>query len=111
MTEIIILKTIEYLNQTAGTNYSHNQPETIKNLNRLIELGFGINDFKLVINKKWKHWKGTKYQPYVRPATLFGKNFETYLNEQRTTESRLSKVFKSVDKAKQHNWVMGTKRR
>ena len=35
-----------------------------------------------VIDKKYKQWKNTEWEKYMRPSTLFNKNhFENYLNE------------------------------
>ena len=42
--------------------------------------GFTLADFKAVIDKKVKDWNGTKMQEYLRPETLFGAKFESYLN-------------------------------
>lgn len=106
-----ILKTIEYLNEVASTDYQPTFQPTIDALTTLMDLGYGLSDFKSVIDKKWSQWKGTKYQMYVRPSTLFGKNFENYLNEPRTTKTNtIEQLSKSVQKAKQFNWKMDSKR-
>jgi uncharacterized phage protein (TIGR02220 family) len=109
MTDITILKTVEYLNTVTGSDYSPNYPATVNLLSALIKLGYNLTDFKLVIDKKWKDWKGTKFQQYVRPSTLFGKNFENYLNEQRLTKNPLEQLKSSVIKAKQANWRLDSK--
>lgn len=104
MTNKTILKTIEYLNSVTGSDYSPDFPETVNALSKLIEMGYGLADFKKVVDNKWKSWKGTKFQNYVRPSTLFGKNFENYLNEQRITKNNIEQLKSSVYKAKQANW-------
>lgn len=109
MSQLIIQKTVEYLNDVAGTDFSPAYPETINALTNLIKLGYGLDDFKTVIDKKWDSWKNTKFQMYVRPSTLFGKNFENYLNEPRTTKNQLTKLFDSVNRAKQTNWKLDKK--
>lgn len=49
--------------------------------------GFTLDDFKTVIAKKAAEWgkepeKGQKdMRPYLRPETLFGTKFESYLNQ------------------------------
>jgi uncharacterized phage protein (TIGR02220 family) len=105
-----VYKTIEYLNFVTGSDYSDNFPATMNALNQLIAMGYGLADFKKVIDKKWQHWKGTKYQNYVRPSTLFGKNFENYLNEERTSKNSFEQLKSSVSKAKQANWRLDSKR-
>lgn len=103
-----IQKTIEYLNEKTNSDFIPNFPETIKCLTSLMEVGYGLEDFKKVIDKKWEQWKGTKYQMYIRPSTLFGKNFENYLNEpQRTTKNNaIQQLFRAVQGAKQTNWKL-----
>ncbi|MFY8161979.1 MAG: conserved phage C-terminal domain-containing protein [Candidatus Kapaibacteriota bacterium] len=108
MNEQVIQETIDYLNMVANTNYSYNFPSTIKSLNKLIELGYNYEDFKSVIDKKWKEWKGTIYQEFVRPTTLFGEKFENYLNEQpRVRKNTITKIASAVSKAKRTSWKLG----
>ena len=38
-------------------------------------------NFKKVIDSKSKEWLNTDFEKYLRPATLFGSKFESYLNE------------------------------
>lgn len=105
-----IQKTIEYLNEVAGTDYMPDFPPTIESLTNLINLGFGYADFKDVIDKKWEQWKGTKFAAYIRPSTLFGKNFENYLNEPRITKtSAIQQLANSVQRAKQFDWKLDKK--
>jgi uncharacterized phage protein (TIGR02220 family) len=107
MNEQVIQETIDYLNMVANTNYSYNFPSTITSLNSLIELGYNYEDFKSVIDKKWNEWKGTKFQEFVRPTTLFGEKFENYLNEQsRNTKNGFTKLASAVSKAKRTNWKL-----
>ena len=40
-----------------------------------------LDDFKSVIDKKSKEWLGTNMERYLRPDTLFGTKFESYLNQ------------------------------
>jgi uncharacterized phage protein (TIGR02220 family) len=101
----VIRDTIDYLNSIAGTQYSHGNEETINLIFSLMERGYTLDDFKLVIDKKWQKWKGTKYQSFVRPSTLFGKNFENYLNEQ-SASNPIQKLADSVRKAKQTTWKL-----
>ena len=106
MMDATILKTIEYLNEVTQSDYSPKYPATVNALTELMKLGYNLTDFKKVIDKKYKDWKGTKFQSYVRPSTLFGKNFENYLNEQRVTKNAIEQLKSSVHKAKQANWKL-----
>jgi len=42
--------------------------------------GYKLEDFQTVISKKCAEWKGTDMEKYLRPETLFGTKFESYLN-------------------------------
>ena len=42
--------------------------------------GFVIDDFKKVIDNMAAEWMGTEWEKYLRPETLFGTKFESYLN-------------------------------
>ena len=103
----MIEEIIDYLNSVAKSNYSPNDPKVIGYINLLINEGYSIDDFKLVIDKKWSDWKGTEWQKYFRPETLFRANFKRYLNEQpRITKSGLFKLASAVNQAKQANWKL-----
>lgn len=105
-----IRDTIEYLNRVAGTSYSHAEVSTIDALFLLKKEGFTLEDFKAVIDKKWAEWKGTKMQQYVRPETLFGKNFKKYLHEQpRVKQNQFHKLADSVKAAKSFDWKLDSK--
>lgn len=73
---------VSYLNEKAGKNY---KPTTgyIQTLIRArVKEGFTLEDFKVVIDNKCADWlKDEKMCKYLRPKTLFGTNFEGYLNE------------------------------
>jgi uncharacterized phage protein (TIGR02220 family) len=110
MNEHIIQEVIEYLNIVANTNYSYNFKPTTIALNTLIESGYTVEQFKLVIDKKWDEWKGTKFEQFVRPSTLFGEKFENYLNE-RVRENTITRIANAVRKAKRTNWKLADYRR
>lgn len=71
---------VEYLNQKAGKKYKSTTKATQSHINARLSEGFTVDDFKTVIDKKVKEWKGTKMDAYLRPETLFGTKFEGYLN-------------------------------
>ncbi len=73
---------INYLNQKADTHFRHTSADTQKHIRARYNDGFKFEDFKTVIDKKVKEWKGTEMEKFLRPATLFGTKFEGYLNQQ-----------------------------
>lgn len=76
-----IKEIIDYLNQMAGTHYKTTTQKTRDIIKARLNENFTVNDFKLVIDKKVNEWKGSEWEKYLRPQTLFGPKFESYLNQ------------------------------
>lgn len=72
---------IDYLNDKIGTNYKATSKLTQEHISARLNDGFSVDDLKKVIDNKVDDWKGTKYEKYLRPQTLFGNKFEEYLNQ------------------------------
>ena len=72
----------EYLNNLVGTNYKHTTNKTRDLIKARFNEGFTVDDFKEVIDKKSIEWINTDMQKYLRPETLFGTKFESYLNQE-----------------------------
>ncbi len=77
---IYIGEVVDFLNALCGTNYRKNSAKTQSVIKARLNEGYTIDDFKTVISKKAKEWKGTEMEKYLRPETLFGTKFESYLN-------------------------------
>lgn len=71
---------VDYLNAKANTSFRSTTKSTQQHIHARLEEGFIFNDFKIVINKKCAEWIGTEFEQYLRPQTLFGTKFESYLN-------------------------------
>lgn len=82
--EKIYSAVIEHLNREAGTKYRASAQATQRHINARVAEGFTLDDFKAVINKKCAEWRGTDMEKYLRPETLFGSKFESYLNAPTT---------------------------
>lgn len=73
---------IEHLNNNCGKGYTHTGKSTRKLIRARWNDGFRLDDFKKVIDTKSRDWlKNKDMNKYLRPETLFGTKFETYLNE------------------------------
>ena len=72
---------IDYLNKKANTNYRPTTKNTQSFINARVKEGYVVEDFKKVIDSKSREWLGTDFEKYLRPATLFGTKFESYLNQ------------------------------
>ena len=79
-----IKEIITYLNEKANTSYRPTTKKTISLIKARFNEGFNIDDFKTVIDKKISSWTGTEWEKFIRPETLFGTKFESYLNEKVT---------------------------
>lgn len=71
---------IDYLNNKINSNYKYTTKKTQSLINARLKEKFTIDDFKKVIDNMCFKWKGTEYEQYLRPETLFGTKFEGYLN-------------------------------
>jgi uncharacterized phage protein (TIGR02220 family) len=89
---------IDYLNEKAGTKFKVIQ-SVRGQIDERFKEGFTLDDFKTVIDKKVADWKGTEYEKYLRPSTLFRPSkFDAYLNEKSSTKKHAgSKEAYSVD--------------
>ena len=73
---------ISHLNEAAGKDFKWQTPATQRNIMARWKEGHTLDDFKLVIDHKSLQWaKDPKMSAYLRPETLFGTKFESYLNE------------------------------
>ena len=95
---------LEYLNSKAETSFSTKQGTNLDLIISRMQEGYTTSDFKYVIDFKVKDWKGSDFQKYLRPITLFKKDkFENYLNssnnDTKPTTNKFSKLAESVAKA------------
>lgn len=77
---------VQYLNQKTGKNFKSTSKATQRHIKARFTDGFVLDDFKQVIDKKCSDWlRDQKMKEYLRPETLFGTKFESYLNSKTTT--------------------------
>lgn len=72
---------VGYLNEKADRNYKHTTNKTKELIKARCNEGFELDDFKNVIDIKTTEWANTDMDQYLRPVTLFGTKFESYLNQ------------------------------
>jgi uncharacterized phage protein (TIGR02220 family) len=78
---------IDHLNLKTNSAYRSNTAKTKSFISARMNEGFTVDDFKIVIDKKYEDWKDDpKMAKYIRPETLFGNKFEGYLNEKQIQE-------------------------
>jgi uncharacterized phage protein (TIGR02220 family) len=80
--EIPYAEIVDYLNLKAGTKYKHSGKKTKDLITARWNENFVLTDFQTVIDKKTAEWLNDPgMNKYLRPETLFGTKFESYLNQ------------------------------
>ena len=82
---------IDYLNIKANTRYKYTSDKYKKAVHARVNEGFTVDDFMLVIDKKCEEWIGTEWEKFLRPETLFGTKFESYLNQKIDKPKKVDK--------------------
>jgi phage conserved hypothetical protein, C-terminal domain len=78
----LIQSVVDYLNLKTESNYQSKTKKTRDLIIARINEGYSLDDFKKVVDIKTQEWKNdTKFAQYLRPETLFGNKFESYLNQ------------------------------
>jgi predicted phage replisome organizer/uncharacterized phage protein (TIGR02220 family) len=87
-----VQKVIDYLNVKTGRKFNAKTKATVRLVYARINEGHHFADFQRVVDAKVKQWAGDpKMADYLRPETLFGTKFDSYL---ATTEPLKVKVDK-----------------
>ena len=75
---------VDYLNQKAKSNFKATTKATQTKIRARLAEGFNVDDFKKVIDIKTAEWlDDANMSQYLRPETLFGTKFESYLNQKQ----------------------------
>jgi uncharacterized phage protein (TIGR02220 family) len=96
--ESMVKSIVDYLNEKSGKRFAPQSKETIKVIEARIKEGNTLDDFKKVIDTKCAKWLRTDFEDYLRPITLFGTKFNSYLNENPTIK-RVSTIEKTISTA------------
>ena len=78
------LKVLSYFNEKTGHKYK----DTTANMKFLLARleDYSVDDLISVVDKKYKEWKGTNMEKYLRIETLFNATkFESYVNQSSAT--------------------------
>ena len=75
-----VAEIIAYLNDKLHTKYSAKSAANVRLIMARLKDGYTVENFKTVIDKKYSEWNGTEFAAYLRPQTLFGTKFDSYLN-------------------------------
>ena len=78
---LICKEVISYLNLKAKKNFKVDTASHQKFIKARLKEGFVLEDFKKVVDIMVSKWKGTEYEQYLQPQTLFGNKMDNYLNQ------------------------------
>ena len=92
-----IKEIIQYLNDVCGTRYRYQTKGTQEHINARLKEGYTVDDFKMVIDKKFEEWYGTDMEKFLRPETLFAGKFESYLNQKIVKKNYHSQTAQMLD--------------
>ena len=85
---------IDALNRITGREF-HKTETYYRHINARVKEGYILSDFELVIKRKVDQWKDDpEKREYLRPQTLFGTKFDSYLQEARIWEKDQEKKTK-----------------
>lgn len=77
----ICKEVISYLNLKAKKNFKVDTASHQKFIKARLKDGYVLEDFKKVVDIMVAKWKGTEYEQYLQPQTLFGNKMDNYLNQ------------------------------
>lgn len=94
----LVIEIVDYLNLKSGKKFNPKGKDTDKYIKARLKEGYKIEDFKKVIDNKVIKWLGTNMEDYLRPITLFGNKFNSYLNENGKSNSK-SQIQRTIETA------------
>jgi uncharacterized phage protein (TIGR02220 family) len=83
---------VDYLNAKLGSRYKADSAETKELISQKLKEGHKEEEFRRVIDGRIRVWRGNaRMSQYLRPKTLFGQNFEAYLNAVQPPEEKIKR--------------------
>lgn len=81
---------VDYLNLKASKDFKSTSADTKKLIKARWNEGYKLDDFKQVVDNKCFGWANdSEMSKYLRPKTLFGTKFESYLNENQIEKENI----------------------
>ncbi len=95
----IYSRVIDHLNSKIKTKYRTSTKKTQSLIQARLNEGYKEEDFIKVIENKVEDWyDDNKMSKFLRPSTLFGDNFESYLNSPKKSNENESDYIKPYQK-------------
>jgi uncharacterized phage protein (TIGR02220 family) len=91
---------VDYLNTKLNTKYRYETQSTQKHIKARLNEGFVYDDFVKVIDNMYDAWHNDdKMSQYLRPETLFGTKFQSYLNKKGANNAPQHSLTTEKDKS------------
>lgn len=104
----LIEEVINHLNAKTGSHYKATTGTTRKLIKARLKEGFTVDDIKTVIDKKTSEWlNNASMAQYLRPETLFGNKFESYLNAKPQPQRNQYDNSRQYDTSRHYNSYNG----
>jgi uncharacterized phage protein (TIGR02220 family) len=79
----VSLSILTLLNEKLGKSFKP-VDANLRHINARLKEGYGVEDFAFVIQDKRSEWGGSDFEKYLRPQTLFGPKFDSYLQKAKS---------------------------
>lgn len=89
--ERVITNVIRKLNELTDKCFQPDTKQAVRLITKLLKKGYAEEQLLKVVEKKCAEWKGTDYEQYLRPSTLFGDRFDEYLNQKQAKKKGATK--------------------
>jgi uncharacterized phage protein (TIGR02220 family) len=86
-----VIEVVDHMNNVGSTKFRANTGNTAKMILARFKEGYTMDDFKKVIDTRFRAWNGTDMMQHFCPQTLFRpNNFEKYLQNAKFAKSKAS---------------------
>lgn len=86
------------LNLISGRKHDVENKKSISRVERWLKSGVSESEMIEVMELKWHQWRQTDFEMYMRPETLFGEKFSTYLEEVKSVKNGTIKLNQNGNK-------------
>ena len=77
------------MNDLSGSSFRDSTKATQRLISARVKDGYTLEDIELVVRHQCRMWGcDDKMRKYLRPETLFGNKFESYLSDARRNEPK-----------------------
>jgi uncharacterized phage protein (TIGR02220 family) len=87
---------LDCLNRETGSAFKHTDGN-LRPIRARLREGHTLEDAETVVKAKAREWTGTGQAKYLRPCTLFGPKFDSYLQAARNGQNDINAAWQGVE--------------